>query len=162
MQQTSAQYFKALTVLCIALIMGVIMLGAIMVFVSTSTEMPHRMADQANVFGIVAFVMAGASLFAALTLYKSRMLAAKEMTSLADKLNAYRAAIILFYALLEGPALFSIIAFFVTGDRKILAVAAGDVLIMLAFIPSRQRLIKSLDLSSQEADIINDPEGVIE
>ncbi|HWB26150.1 MAG TPA: hypothetical protein VG738_11750 [Chitinophagaceae bacterium] len=159
---SSAQYFRALSILCIALIAGVTLFSCISIFLFAMGKTQYALPGEAQVFAIVALSLACICLFAGITLYKKRMLEAKELSLLSEKLNAYRAALILFYALLEGPALFSVISFFETGELKLFLLTGAEVLLMILYFPNKQRVIKALYLSSQEEMIINDPDGVIE
>jgi hypothetical protein len=64
--------------------------------------------------------------------------------------------------LIEGPVIFTIIAYLLTGAQMFLIIAIVMLLIFISFYPSLQKIIKELPLSSTEQAILNDPNGVIE
>jgi len=159
---TSGQYVSALTILCFALIAGIVIFSGITLFIFLVQKINHPVPQLAKIFSIISASITMICLYAGMTLFKNKKLAAKEMGTLGEKLNAYRAAVILFYALLEGPALFSVIAFFLTGELRVFVAVAASLIVMLQFVPNRQRIIKDLELSSGETDVIKDPNGLIE
>jgi hypothetical protein len=65
---------------------------------------------------------------------------------LPDKLNQYRSALIIYIALCEGPALFGIILFFVTGNYLMFIITGITIASMLAKMPSRKRVVDDLTL----------------
>jgi hypothetical protein len=86
----------------------------------------------------------------------------KNKSSLTEKLNDYRAAFILRDALLEGAALFAIIAYMICNELILLGVAILLVLIFVFIKPTKDKLIKDLELSSDETVIIEDDNAVID
>ncbi len=159
---TSAQYFKALTVLCYTLTGGLVFFSVIVSLLALNGFSSPKAEGLGNILNIIVPVLALVGLLGGNAVAKSRLLAIKEMPGLADRMNNYRGVVILRYALLEGPALFSVIAIFLTGELKLLIATAALILMMLYMLPTRPRLIKELELSSQEADIVNNPDAVIE
>jgi len=75
------------------------------------------------------------------------------MDAAADqKFEVYRAASLVQWALLEGPAIFCLICFFLTGNYAFLGLAL--VLIILFFLlgPTRTKIAFQLGLSEDERD----------
>lgn len=70
--------------------------------------------------------------------------------SLSDKLNQYRAALIIYMVLCEGPALFSVIILLLTGKFIILIITALLVLMMCLKAPTRSRITRELKLDWRE------------
>lgn len=66
------------------------------------------------------------------------------------KLTGYRYALIRYLALCEGPALFSIILFFVSGDYRLFIIAGVMLAAMLWVAPSVKRIVNDLQLNWQE------------
>ena len=73
------------------------------------------------------------------------------------KLDAYRAALILRYALLEGPSMFAIVVYLVTGGIIFILLAALIVFYFVTIRPNKENVIKDLDLNPNEEQILNDP-----
>lgn len=88
-------------------------------------------------------------------LYKINKL--KLETDLKMKLAGYRAATIIRLALLEGPALFTVIAFLLTGDTNFLLYTSFMLLLFAMIRPTMERAIKELNLDEREVLKIQDP-----
>lgn len=71
-------------------------------------------------------------------------------TLLKAKLIAYQAATIIRLALLEGPSLFSIIGFLLTGKLIFLVIAGALVAYFIYLRPSRQKIEDDLNLDYEE------------
>ena len=84
-------------------------------------------------------------------MYKKRLAVAKDsLIPLNDKLNHYRAALILYIALCEGPALFGIILFFITGYYYFLVLTGLMIVAMLVKMPTLSRVTNDLGLDWQQ------------
>ncbi len=76
---------------------------------------------------------------------------ARNLTApLNEKLNQYRSFLIKYLAFCEGPALFCIVVFIMTGDARILTIAAVLLVAMLAITPSKKRVVNDLNLDWKE------------
>jgi hypothetical protein len=160
-QQTTQQYFKALSVLHFALITGVTLFIVIAYFLRGAIAHGNNEA-LANIFQYIVPVLAFICIAAGNVLYKKRVNDIKNKKNLAEKLNDYRAAFILRDALLEGAALFAIIAYMLCSELILLGVAILLVLIFVFIKPTKDKLIKDLELSSDETVIIEDDNAVID
>ena len=159
-QQTTQQYFKALTVLHFALISGLVFFIVIAYFIErTGAFAGDKILG--DIFKYMVPALAFICMAAGNMLYKKRVNDIKNKSSLAEKLNAYRAIFILRDALLEGPALFAIIAYLLCGKLELLGVAVLLLLIFIIIRPAKDKLIKELELSSDETAIIEDDDAVI-
>ena len=67
------------------------------------------------------------------------------------RFQLYRAACIVWWAMLEAPGMFAVIGFVLTGNYAFLALAIVHVLALLAFMPRKDNIAVLLNLSSQEA-----------
>ena len=104
-----------------------------------------------RIFFIAVIVIAIMSIFMAPRLYKKRITdALSPGLSLMDKLNIYRSALIVYLALCEGPGLFAVIVYFLTGYKPLLIVIAVVLLAMLLKRPEKSKIFNDLQLSSQE------------
>jgi hypothetical protein len=73
---------------------------------------------------------------------------------LKDKLNQYRAALIIYMAFCEGPAIFSVIIFFLSGNYWVLIMTALLLTAMLLKAPTRARIIREMKLDWKEQQAI--------
>jgi hypothetical protein len=95
----------------------------------------------------------GASFF----FYKRQIAQAQEQTELSGKLQLYRGASIMRWALAEGAYLMSLVAyFFIAGDVTILGVAALALFYFISLMPGRGRLVNELNLSYSEQSQLGD------
>ena len=159
-QQTIKQYFTALTVLHVALTSGVIIFIVIAYFLHGSIANGNA-ETLGNIFQYMVPALAIIGIVAGNILYKKQVNEIKSKDGLAQKLNAYRATFILRDALLEGPALFAIITFLLCGEFIFLAVAILIVLIFVLIKPSKDKIIRDLELSTDEILIMEDDDAII-
>jgi len=161
---TVGQYLKTLFVMCYALIGGMVMFSIISIVVSNSNGKHGFITEEQErlIFYVVVAVFAMGGITSSFALFKGRLQAAKQKAGLAAKLQDYKAAIIMRYALLEGPGLFSIVVYFLTGDIRVLIATAAIIALMVFIKPTREKLIADLELSSTEAMMMNDDNSIIE
>lgn len=152
---TPKENLRALRILTIALSAGVLIFSLLAVMVNSwKGPVPeHKIVQATPVFiGVVLAV-------AALCLVRARLIYSKKIkeikaggSTLRVKLDQYRPALVLYLALCEGPALFSVIVFFLTGKYEILGVAGIMLALMLAKMPGAKKLIRELDLDWKEQE----------
>jgi len=149
-------YFKALSILQIALIAGIVLFGAI---ISMLLLVIKRPVDEhlSNVFHYVVGGASIACILASKMVFKKKLNQIPADASLSSKMNAYRAALIVSYALLEGPALFAIVSTFVTGSFTLLIFAGIMVLLMLQARPTPQKAIIDMGLDDSERMTLEGP-----
>ena len=100
-------------------------------------------------------------LFATIILTSIQLRSTKEKSSLKDKLVDYKKIQIINYALIEGPILLSIIAYYMSGNYLFLGLAAIMFCIFLLKRPTKNKTIYDLELSQSETLQINDPNAII-
>jgi hypothetical protein len=152
-QGTPKETLRALKILFAALVLGVCLFTLVVVIVNqlNGPVMEAKGLQYKNVFLLVAAILAGICLLAAHYLYNKRVTLTKNSALfLADKLNQYRATFILYLALCEGPALFSIIIFFLTGNYTVLIITAVMLTAMLVKAPLLKRIVTVLNLDWKE------------
>jgi hypothetical protein len=134
-----------------AMIAGVTLFALVVIgLYKTGGLVPNLPGFDGIVRAIVATV-AGICLLIAWTGYRKSSEAAKNLTgSLNDKLNNYRSFLTRYMALCDFPALFSIMAFFLTGDYLLLGVTGILVLAMLLVTPTKNRVSEMLGLDWNE------------
>ena len=152
-QGTPKENLKAIKVLFAALVLGVCSFTGVVVVVN---QLKGPLMDTAGlqynkVFFVAAVVLGGICLVAAHYMYNKKLTLTKNSAvSLKDKLNQYRSALLLYLALCEGAALFSIIAFFLTGNYTVLIITAVMLTAMLVKAPLLKRIVTELNLDWKE------------
>lgn len=142
---------RAMKILFNAILAGAIMFSLIVLGLNTVNQPVSPFKEFENIVLGVALAISLGCFVVARNSYNRSMDAAKDsLISLPDKLNEYRAALIRYLALCEGPALVGIILFFVTGNYFMFIITALMIAAMLAKVPGRQRVIDELALDWQQ------------
>ena len=90
------------------------------------------------VIGYAGIIVAAAFIALSFLFYKRRSEAAGNAVK-TEKLNLYRSAVVLQYALLDAPAIFNVIAYLLSGNIQSLIIAGCCVAVMLAQFPSEEK-----------------------
>lgn len=161
-KQTTKEYFKTLSVVHIALIIGIVFFGLITSILIISGKNSNGQEDE--IFEILFYMVPIFSIigyFGSNYFYKTKLAALRKINDLKIKMTEYRGAMIMRYAFIEGPAFFAIVAALITNNLIFLLFAAMMVLIMVLWRPTKNAIIADLELSMQEVDIIEDTDAVI-
>lgn len=149
MQQPNA--FKVLRILHTALLIGMAMFNIVaLVF------MPQGIGGKADesfqrIFQIVCVLVSATSLIGGFNIFKKRILAARnDMGPGEQRMELYRAACILWWALIEGPGLLAAIGFMLTHNYAFFALSLFHLLCLLVFTPRKANIIVLLNLNSDE------------
>lgn len=146
---------KAMRILTAALSIGVVLFALVMVFINQLIKTPplagNKLLDDRNTSLGITAIFGSVSIVAARFLYRKRVNIIKESGKLLnDKLNQYRTVLILYLAICEAAAMFSIIFFFLTGNFIILTITVLMLIMMFSKMPVPGRLIRELDLDWKE------------
>ena len=158
---TSKQYFRTLTIIFYALIVGQIMMIAV-AFISPYlyekiiTDTKEQMYITLGVSFICVF---GFSVGRAI--FKNKLKRLSQQEDLAEKMHKYMSLNITKYAIFEGCSFCAAIAALLTGETILLTFSI--LMLMLVFIdrPSNYKAIKDLQLSAEEGQKIQNPGEVI-
>ncbi len=160
-KQTSKQYFSGLRILQLAFLAGLILLSAISFFLVFTGSMGKN-SELNDILTILVPGLFVAGIIGSYFIAKNRLLTLVDK-DLNEKLSGYRAVMILKIALLEGPALFAIISYMLTGNNLFLGLAMIAVLLILFINPTREKVADELNLSTQDRALIaNDDAHVTE
>lgn len=155
-QLTSKQYFRQLMIIHSALIIGqLIFLGVSLTIVSDG-----EVEGNESLFKLIApGLLAGGAIIA--FFLRRTILAKAQKKELKDKLAAFSTATIVYCALLEGPAMFSIVCILLTGNLLFLALVAVSIALQLTGRPTREKVMTDFNLSDEEIRLINDPDAEV-
>ncbi|MBG44006.1 MAG: hypothetical protein CL530_08560 [Aequorivita sp.] len=141
---TSRSFLRTLTIIHLALVAGVLVFG-IMSYLQTKNQILSFTYSGDVMFYVVPF-MAITGILAGSYLYKNIMSGLASKKTLKEKLNGFQTASIVKYALLEGPAFLSIVAFSNEGNQYFIIIA----LLLLGWLiiqrPTRDKVEKDLML----------------
>jgi hypothetical protein len=144
---------KVLDILHKALLMGQVLFAVACVYlVYTKTVLPSAV-DLEKILQVIALILTAGGIYAGTTIFKKKLTLIRDMqTDARQKFSEYRAASIFQWALLEGPSIFCIICFFLTGNYAFIALAVVIMLLFAAIGPSRNKVLTQLQITEAELD----------
>jgi len=148
---TPKENLRTTRILCFALITGVIFFAFLSYLVNKfSGAFINETKQYSNIFfwalGIVSFIC----ILVATQKYPKNITKSKNADSLIDKLNQYRAALVIYMALCEGPALFSVVVYMLTGNLNSFGFTIIMIGMMLVKFPTSRKVNNELGLNWQE------------
>jgi hypothetical protein len=159
--QTSKDYFRTLQIIYIALIAGQVLFGLMALFLHQMIGLDAGLNDLKSVFIYIVPIFIVGGYFASRILYKNSLKKAKSRASLIEKMSDYRAALVVRYALLEGPSFFAIVSYLITGYLPFLVMACFIIMIFFTMKPSKESAVSDLELNPYEEQSILDPDKII-
>ena len=136
------------------MLLGQIIFAAICIYLVYSGIIKSSEVELDKLLQVSALVISAAGLFGGSSYFKKKILLIRGMqTDVKSKFEAYRTACLLQWALLEVPALFSIICFFLTTNYAFIVLALLLIVIFALLIPSKNKI--ALQLQVDEADLEN-------
>ena len=152
---TPKEIVRAIRIFFMAIISGSLIFTGMVLFLDSIGTSTASVKDGKNIFLFVAAGIAVICFGAAWTGYNKGIAAAKDsLISLTGKLNLYRTTLIKYVALCEMPALFGIIAFYVTGNYLTLVITAAMLAAMLIKAPVKKRIVDDLALDWKQQNEI--------
>ena len=94
-------------------------------------------------------------------MYKKQVIDIRNKYNLSNKLNAYRSIVIIRDALFEFPSLLAVISFMLTGEMLFLALTGSLITLFVYVRPTKDRVIRDLQLSSAETNLVNDDNSIV-
>ncbi|MBL0171209.1 MAG: hypothetical protein IPP90_10845 [Gemmatimonadaceae bacterium] len=158
---TSALYFRTLSLMHAALVLGPLVFAGVSLYSRWSGTMPTTDAVGAGTYLYVVIAVAVTGVVGSQLVFTRLLASAMVKPTLPEKLRGFQAASVVRFALLESPALMGLAVFYTTGGYLFLAVSIVPLLLLLVVAPRKQQVIDSLQLSDQEASVVNDPDSII-
>lgn len=152
---TPKNALKTTSIIHLALIAGQVLFMIVAYITNKNIKYFDYKDSRNDVFFYIAPLMAitctvvGGFLFNQ-QLGKFHQQAAGSGKTLSEKLQAYQSALIVRYALLEGPSLFGIVCFLITGNLFYLLISACLIITMISLRPSVNAAEAYLQLSYDE------------
>ncbi|MGB0931162.1 MAG: hypothetical protein ACPGVB_10320 [Chitinophagales bacterium] len=159
---TSKQYFKNLQIIFFALLFGQIWFAVCAYFINFYADgFDNSDASFTQILQIIAVVLAVSSLLISTQVSKAFINKAKGEKTLKKKLESYRSASIIKYALLEGPSLISSTFLLLTGDLFFFIISLLIIAIFFIHKPSKEKTIADLGLHYTEQDLLKDENAIV-
>ncbi len=160
-KQNFKQYQKSSTIIHAALLIGQVFFASFVIFLN---QTQGALAED-EILRTIFMIMI--PLFFLMTFGIGKIVAgnklklAKEKADLKAKMEDYRSINVIRYAMLEGTAFFAIITFMLTGEILLIAFA-GMIMVLFAInYPSKEKLVKELELNREEQAILEDPNAIV-
>jgi hypothetical protein len=151
MQKRNA--LKVLHILHKALLMGQLLFAAAATYIIYTKAVFPSAIELEKILQVAALIITAAGIYAGTTIFKKKLILIREMqTDARQKFAQYRAASVIQWALLEGPSIFCIICFFLTGNYAFLALAIVVMFLFAAIGPSKNKILTELQISESELD----------
>ena len=160
-QQTTKEYFKLLSIIHLALTMGLVLFGLVVSFFIADFQHPDNTSELAGIIVYLVPALCIVGLVASNVVSKNKVNQLKANSDLSAKLMGFREAMIIRFALLEGSGLFALATIFITNDINYLIYAGVMVILMLAKRPTLRSLIAELELDQQEIAFLENPDSII-
>jgi hypothetical protein len=144
---------KALNIIHKALMAGQILFVSVCAYLIFSQVVVPAAKEMDRVLQIVALALAAGGIFAGMSIFKKKLMQIREMqTAAKEKFYLYRSACIVQWALLEGPSIFCIICFFLTGNYAFLALVLVILFLFAMAAPTKVKVLLQLQISEAELD----------
>ena len=150
--QTSGSHIKALNILHKALISGQVVFGAIASYLVYANLFVSNQKNLEKPLQLIAVLLSVGGFIVGNLIFKNRInnvIGTKE--SIVTKMEVYRTACLVQWALIELGCLFSIISFMLTGDYSFLFLAGALVLTFAMLSPAKDKIVFQLQLTDEEA-----------
>ena len=157
---TVSDYFKQVSVIHYALLMGVLFFIALSVFLTASDYISPVEEDIQTLVlvGCSALFLGGMVIVFAITQRKLKELKSN-VFGLLSKLTHYRAILILRGALCELIAFAITLVYLLTAIHFVLIIAVLSFAVLFFVSPTKERLIRELQLDSKEIEVIYNPDA---
>jgi hypothetical protein len=144
---------KGLIIIHTAMLIGQLIFTAVCFYlVYTKSAPTGDMEELDKILQVIAVIISVAGFLIGTSLFKKKLLQARSIeTGNVQKFEMYRSASIIQWVFIEGPSLFCIIGFFLTGNYAFMALAATLMLLFTLMGPSKTKTAVQLGIS--EADL---------
>lgn len=159
-QQNFKQYFFILRILHLSMLGAVVVLGLVSHFVLIPAP-DFKPNENGALFVNIAAVYLAIAVALSYWLFGLRVQAAKQQISLSDKLNTYRSATIIRFALIEGSALLVVVFYLLTANLVLLGIAGIGLVVLALHHPNPVKLKMDLDLSPVELARLEDDTDMV-
>lgn len=147
--QDSKSFLRILTILFLALAATQTIFAILSFAQHQKTEV---IIDPANDVLFIPFLATLLLAFAVGPILYKKIIAQAHGKTLSEKLNQYRIGIFIRYATIEGPSLFGIVIYFLSGNFFYLLISALLIVYFLTLKPSKEKIERDLNLDYKEKE----------
>jgi hypothetical protein len=136
-----------------ALLMGQVLFAGLAVFIRMQGVITNVSEQTSRILQVVAVVFAFSSIWAGMSVYSKRIAAARVSdTSAEKKLSEYTSTSLIKWAMTEGPCLFCIAGYLLTGNWSFIGLGAIILFVFAGYAPQKSKIIAELGLNELEAE----------
>jgi hypothetical protein len=146
--QTPQGYLKTISIIHLALLAGQVMFG-IVAFIQIG-KIQIDIKNNNDPFLFLVPLLAVGGFIASNLMFKQQLNSSIKKDSLNGKLMGYQTALIIRCALLEGPSLFGIVTYLITGNCLFLIISGLLMLYFISIRPTRVKIENDLNLTYEE------------
>lgn len=157
-KQSFKEYFRILVVIHLFLVLGIVLFGLVVSFLIADFKHSDNDSELAQLFIYLVPGLIIAGILGSGFVYKIKLNLLSECSDLQSRMTAYREATIVRYALLQAPALFALLAIFITNNINYLVYAGLMVVLMLIKRPTMKAAIAEMNLDQQDLADMEDPD----
>jgi hypothetical protein len=145
-----ASYIRQNQIIAYAMILGQLLFVGVSIYLIKIKGAYFGKTNLNEVFLYLAPLLTISCIVGGFVFFKSRMKLIKDKTNIIEKLIDYRSALIIRWALFEGPSFFAIMVYIITANSFFLCIVIITIAIFIITKPSREMLEKDLELSWEE------------
>jgi hypothetical protein len=136
-----------------ALLMGQVLFAGLAVFIRMQGVITNVSEETSRILQVVAVVFAFSSVWAGMSLYRKRVAAVRVSEISAEKkLSEYTSTSLIKWAMTEGPCLFCIAGYLLTGNWSFIGLGAILLFIFAGYAPQKSKVVAELGLNELEAE----------
>lgn len=156
---TPKVFMRILNAIYMVLLMSMMVFGSFTLFSTVSWDIDFPSSE--DVFLIIVPIMFFIGIVLGRILYKKRLDNLANVNVLKDKLQGLKTALIIKFALVEGPFLIGLVAAFLTSNIFYMMSSGTLVMYFLTLKPTKSKIIKDLDLDNELIHQFNDDNQIL-
>jgi hypothetical protein len=146
----AASALQTMKILHRAFYLGVLLFAGVVTFMVASKSAKNVIGEFESTMQIIAVLLAVAAVFIGEKVFKNKLLIIKEENDLRVKIDLFRQASIVQWALLEGAAIFSVIGFYLSTNYAFLALAIFIVIYFILLTPNATKIHLLTGITAEE------------
>ena len=159
-QQNFKGYFKILQIIHFALLGGqLIMTGVFAFIIHYHLTQPDNNFPTNIIYLTLLLPVLG--ILGSNFLFKMFLQRIPDKATIKEKLTSYQTALIVRYAILEGPTLMLLVLYLLSGNKYLILAALLASAYFFMMRPTEIGLIDDLELNQEEKNFINNPNNII-
>lgn len=154
-KQTAQSIFKSMIIIHLAICLSVVVFVGILYTLTVQSGKHLDPSEDYKVLELLLPIFGIGSFFGARLIINKRFKTIPKDASLSEKIEGYRASMIILWAMLEGTALFGAVGYFISGRHNLLLYGLMAGVFVLYFRPLKTKLAQDLNLEPEEVEELN-------